>query len=119
MAGRHVLDNDRSPVRLVLRHTRIQQVLDLMLEVGMDRQLHRTAVLGLHRRALTTGHDRAVGGDLEGLLARRTRQQLVKLRLHTRGALALRVHRADDGGRHVSVGVLALEDRLPLNAVDI
>ena len=37
MAGRHVLDNDRSPVRLVLRDTRVQQVLDLMLQISVDR----------------------------------------------------------------------------------
>ena len=37
MARRDVLDNDRSPVRLVLRDTRVQQVLDLMLQISVDR----------------------------------------------------------------------------------
>ena len=115
----HVLDDNRTPVGLVLRDTRIQQVLDLMLQVSVQRELHVATVLRLDGRLLAAGHHRTIGCNLKGLRAGRTREQRVELGLHARGALPLGVDRPNNGGCHVTVGVFALEDGLPLNAVDV
>ena len=119
MPRRNIFDDDRAPVGMVLRDARVQEVLHLVLKVSVHRQLDVTTVLGLHRRLLAAGHDGAVRGDLKGLRAGRTGEQRVELGLHARGALPLGVDRPNNGGCHVTVGVFALEDGLPLNAVDV
>ena len=119
MPRRNIFDDDRAPVGMVLRDARVQEVLHLVLKVSVHRQLDVTTVLGLHRRLLAAGHDGAVRGDLKGLRAGRTGEQRVELGLHARGALPLGVDRPNNGGCHVTVGVFALEDGLPLDAINI
>ena len=119
MPRRDVFNDDRTPVGLVLRDARVQEILHLVLEVSVQRQLDVATVLGFNRRLLAAGHDGAVRSDLKGLRARGTRQKGIKLRLHARGPLPFGVHRADDRGRHVAVGVFAFEDGLPLDPVDV
>ena len=119
MTCRHVLDDDCTPVGLVFRHSRIQQFLDLMLQVSVECKLHIAAVLRLNSGLLTARHHGTVRRDLEGLCARGTRQQCVELRLHARRPLSLGVDRPNDGRSDIAIGVLTFEDRLPLDPVNI
>ena len=90
-----------------------------MLQVRVQGQFHRAAILRLDRRLLASRHDGTVGCDLKGLRARRTRQERVELSLHARGPLSLGVDGSDHWRCDVTVGVLALEHRLPFDPVDV
>src|SRR5699024_3252487 len=98
-----------APLHAVLLHCFVDHVLGVVLQIGVDRQVHAATWLGRGAGAFPGGDDLALGADLDGELAVGALEFFVQAGLQPRGAVAGGIDPAEDLPGGVAVGVDALE----------
>src|SRR5439155_11055695 len=111
VTGVRIEDDDRSALRTVLLDGRPQVLLSLELEISVDGEDDAAPRLGVLDDLSAPGDLLALGGELDGALSWRARQELVVLALEPGGPDPVDVHVPQDLGRHGPRGVVALRHR--------